>query len=120
MIYSHALNNSSTFLPTYQINHQIPQEKYYQSNFYMILRALGVDVQVEVVTNNGRIDAVIESSSTIYLFEFKIDSSAEQALQQIIEKQYFQKYLSNGKHIMLVGAEFLLRGEISKIGFHNK
>ena len=85
---------------------QIPQEKYYQSNFYMILRALGADVQVEVVTNNGRIDAVLESSTTIYLFEFKIDSPAEQALQQIIEKQYYQKYVSSSKQLVLVGAEF--------------
>ena len=84
----------------------IPQEKYYQSNFYLIMRALGADVKVEVATNNGRIDAVIESSDTTYIFEFKIDSSAEQALEQIIEKQYYQKYLSTGKRIMLVGGEF--------------
>ena len=68
------------------------------------MRALGADV--EVATHNGRIDAVIESSSTIYLFEFKIDSPAEQALQQIIEKQYHQKYVSSNKQLMLVGAEF--------------
>ena len=70
------------------------------------MRALGAEVEVEVATNNGRIDAVIESSDTIYIFEFKIDSPAEQALEQIIEKRYYQKYLSSGKRIMLVGAEF--------------
>jgi len=47
---------------------QIPKEKYYQSLFFVIARLLGADIDVEVATNLGRIDALIETKTTIYIF----------------------------------------------------
>jgi hypothetical protein len=83
---------------------QIPQEKYYQTIFYLIFTLLGFRIQTEVKTNRGRIDAVVESHS-IYLFEFKLNGSKEEALSQIQERKYYEKYLSLGKDIYLVGVE---------------
>ncbi|MFM7458535.1 MAG: PD-(D/E)XK nuclease domain-containing protein, partial [bacterium] len=51
-------------------------------------------VNTEDRTNLGRIDLVLESDSRVYLFEFKVNSSAQAALEQIKEKKYYEKYLN--------------------------
>lgn len=77
---------------------QIPErEKYYQTIIYVIAKIIGIDVQAEVMTNIGRIDMTIETSSHHYIFEFKTQGSAEEASRQIEEKEYYQKYLMTGK-----------------------
>ncbi|HMZ62026.1 MAG TPA: PD-(D/E)XK nuclease domain-containing protein, partial [Leptospiraceae bacterium] len=89
----------------------IPQEKYYQTVFYLIFTLIGLRVSAEVKTNIGRIDAVIEDGGGIFLFEFKFTGTKEDALAQIRQNKYFEKYLSsagsqkNGS-IYLFGAEF--------------
>ncbi|MFN8440949.1 MAG: ATP-binding protein [Caldilineaceae bacterium] len=85
---------------------QVDHEKYYQTIFYLIFLLLGVRVTAEVKTNQGRIDVVIELTDHIFLFEFKLDGSAEDALQQIKGNEYYQKYALKGKTITLVGANF--------------
>ncbi|HNN03627.1 MAG TPA: AAA family ATPase [Leptospiraceae bacterium] len=84
---------------------QIRQEKHWQTVFYLIFTLLGFRIQAEVKTNKGRIDAVVESKS-IYIFEFKLNGTKEEALAQIKDKKYYEKYLSIGKPVILVGAEF--------------
>ncbi|MCP5501993.1 MAG: ATP-binding protein [Leptospiraceae bacterium] len=84
---------------------QIPLEKYYQTIFYLIFTLLGFRIQTEVKTNRGRIDAVIESKS-IYIFEFKLNGTKEEAILQIRNNKYYEKYLNKGKDIFLIGAEF--------------
>ncbi len=51
-------------------------------------------------------DAVIETPERIYIFEFKIDQSAEVAIEQIKEKEYYQKYLLEEKEVVLIGVNF--------------
>jgi len=72
---------------------QLPQEKYYQSLVFMMCHACGMDVQAEVATNIGRIDAVLRAGQHIYIMEFKLDKTAGAALVQIDEKKYTQKYI---------------------------
>jgi len=50
------------------------------------------DYEVEVLTNDGRIDAVAEVPDRIFLFEFKLDQNATKALDQIKKHKYYQKY----------------------------
>jgi len=96
---------------------QIAHEKYYQTVFYVVFRMMGLHVKAEEKTNTGRIDAVIETDThallsnkpafpVIYIFEFKLFDTAENALQQIKDKKYYEKYLDSGKEIMLIGASF--------------
>ena len=85
---------------------QLDYEKYYQTIFYMIHKVLGFYVSVEVHTNQGRIDSVIETPEAILLFEFKLNATAQTALQQIQDKQYFQKYQDKNKPIFLIGVGF--------------
>ncbi len=84
----------------------LKQEKYYQSLFYALFTLLGYQVEAEVRTNDGRIDCVLTTQSHIYIIEFKLHESKEQALQQILEKQYAQKYLCSEKQVVLLGVEF--------------
>jgi hypothetical protein len=85
---------------------QINQERYYQSIFYIVFTLIGLRLDAERQTNRGRIDAVIELSHAIYLFEFKLDGSVDAALQQILDTGYADAYRGQGKAIHLVGANF--------------
>jgi hypothetical protein len=88
---------------------QVKREKYYQTIFYLIFTLIGLRVQAEVTTNRGRIDAVIEVKDAIYLFEFKLNGSAESALAQIKSNAYYEQYQRAGKPLHLVGANFSTR-----------
>ncbi len=81
------------------------REAYYHTIIYMVLELLGANIQVEVHTNKGRIDAVIETVDHIYIMEFKMGTSTE-ALSQIEARKYHEKYLSTGKSILLIGVGF--------------
>ena len=85
---------------------QITDEKYYQTIFYLIFTLIGLKVEAEVRTNKGRIDAVIVSEDSIYIFEFKLEGTKEEAVTQIKNREYFQKYQNSNKKIVLVGVEF--------------
>ncbi len=74
--------------------------------FYSVFLLIGVRVEAESRTNNGRIDAVICDGNHVYIFEFKINQTAEIALDQIHEKEYFRKYQHSSRKIVLVGANF--------------
>ena len=65
---------------------KISQEKHYQSIVYLIFQLLGYQINVEYKTNLGRIDAIIQTHNNIYIFEFKLDKSAQIALDQIKDK----------------------------------
>lgn len=84
---------------------QINKEKYYQTVFYLIFSLIGLKIEAEIKTNKGRIDAVIIDKD-IYIFEFKFNKDKENALNQIKEKKYFEKYQGQNKKIYLFGVEF--------------
>jgi hypothetical protein len=81
------------------------KEAYYHTVIYLVLELLGANIQVEVHTNKGRIDAAIETGSHIYIMEFKMGTPAK-ALSQIEAKKYHEKYSSAGKSIQLIGVGF--------------
>lgn len=95
-----------TFFANVPYDIQLKHEKYYQTIFYLIFKLIGITIEAEVRTNQGRIDAVVELSDHIYLFEFKLDGMAEDALTQIKETEYAQKYRLKGKPLTMVGANF--------------
>ena len=95
-----------TFFANIPYDLQLDYEKYYQTIFYLIFLLIGVRIEAEVKTNQGRIDAVVVLRHHIYLFEFKLNQSAAAALQQIKEHAYYQKYRQRGKPITLIGANF--------------
>ncbi len=84
----------------------VKHEKYYQSLFFVIFSLLGFEIDAEVQTNIGRIDCVVYTQNCIYVIEFKLDGTKEDALQQIKDRQYAQKYVTSGREVVLVGVAF--------------
>ena len=82
------------------------RESTYQGMLLGILKGLGFGVHGEKLTNLGRIDLVIEMPQTTYILELKLDSSPENALNQILEKKYHEQFLQKGKEIALIGVNF--------------
>jgi hypothetical protein len=89
---------------------QLDYEKFYQTVVYIICRMCGMDIQAEVATNIGRIDAVLKAGQHLYIMEFKLDKTAGTALAQIDEKKYVQKYIlparKKGQVIHKLGINF--------------
>jgi hypothetical protein len=85
-------------------NKMYEYEGYYVSVFYSYIKSLGIEVIGEDVTSRGRIDLTLKLLHTIYIIEFKVD--ATDALAQIKDKRYYEKYQSDGRDIYLVGIEF--------------
>ena len=81
-------------------------EQMWQTIVYVVLKAVGVGVNAEVRTNDGRIDMVINVPGDIYIVEFKLDRPASEAMEQIRGKEYAGKYALSGKRITLIGISF--------------
>ena len=81
-------------------------EAYYHSLVHVMLTLTGHLVLSELMSNKGRIDTVLETDDFIVIFEFKMDSSAEAALNQIHEKNYAERYKLNNKEILFAGVNF--------------
>ena len=84
----------------------IRHEKYYQTIFFTVFKLVGAMIDAEVSTSIGRIDAVAKTADHIYIFEFKLHGSAEDAMQQIHDKQYAAPYRDDPRKKLLVGVEF--------------
>ena len=83
-------------------------ELYFQNAFFLISRMLGFYTEVERETSNGRMDMTIKTKDYIYIFEFKLDGSAEDALRQIDEKGYAKPFAMDPRKLVKVGINFSL------------
>ena len=95
-----------TFFAAVQYGVVTDTEGRFQLLFYSVFLLIGVRVEAEFRTNNERIDAVICDGDHVYIFEFKINQTAEIALEQIRKKEYFRKYQHSDGKIVLAGANF--------------
>ncbi|MGP1576197.1 MAG: AAA family ATPase [Treponema sp.] len=84
------------------------REQNYQTAVYLVFALMGQFVQTEEHCSSGRIDCVVQTADTVYIFEFKLsgNGSAEDALNQIKENTYVAKYKMSGKKIVLIGSSF--------------
>jgi hypothetical protein len=67
---------------------------------------MGQFTESEVRSAVGRADAVVKTKGTVYVFEFKVGGSAEDALRQIEEKGYMLPYSAEGKRLVKAGVVF--------------
>lgn len=81
-------------------------EQQWRNLVYVIFSLLGQYVSAEVHSSDGRSDFVVENADYVYLFEFKEDKTAQDALDQIEKNGYIVPYLSSGKRIVKIGANF--------------
>lgn len=84
-------------------------ELYFQNAFYLISRMLGFYTEVERETSNGRMDMIAKTKDYVYIFEFKLDGSATEALRQIDDKGYAKPFALDCRKIVKVGINFSLK-----------
>lgn len=84
-------------------------EKHFQYTFYLLLRLIG-ESNCRLINEKrqaiGRVDCIIELKDYVYIFEFKLDGSADEALRQIEEKNYAKPYLADKRKIVCIGVNF--------------
>ena len=90
----------------YLLVHGGDRERHYHNVIYLLTRLMGFYVKTEYQTAAGRIDMVLETSDYVYVMEFKLNGSAEEALQQINDKGYALPFLSSGKKVFKIGINF--------------
>ena len=81
-------------------------EGLYHGLLHFIFSLLGVYIKSEVHSSKGRADSVVETATHVYLFEFKFNKTAAEAMQQIKTKKYADKYENSGKIIVGIGVNF--------------
>ena len=81
-------------------------ENHYQNVLFILCNLCGLYTKAEFHTSDGRVDMTIETTDYVYIFEFKYNGTAEEAMSQIKEKNYAQPFLASGKKIALIGANF--------------
>ena len=81
-------------------------EGFYEYTFWLIFNMLNVYARTQVKCAKGRIDFVVEMPDTTYVFELKVNGTAQEALNQINDKGYFLPYETDGKKVVKVGVQF--------------
>ena len=79
-------------------------ENHYQNVMYIITKLMGFYVQAEYRTSRGRIDLLIGTDKYIYIIELKFEGSAEEAMKQIVSKDYALPFAADGREIVRIGA----------------
>ena len=88
----------------YELNDKT--ERHYQVVVYLIFKLMGQFTQAEVHSAKGRADAIVQTPDYVYVFEFKLNGTAEEALQQINDKGYAEPFKTDARQVMKVGVEF--------------
>lgn len=79
-------------------------ENHYQNVMYIITKLMGFYVQAEYRTLNGRIDLLIGTKDYLYIIELKFSGTAQQAIEQIENKDYSLPFATDGRQIIEIGA----------------
>ena len=95
-------------------------------HMYLLLRLMSVyTVLVEKEQSEGRVDCIVETPQYVYIFEFKLDGTAAEALQQIEEKGYARPYKADTRQVVKAGVSFSSKSgtieewEVRKVSFQN-
>ena len=81
-------------------------ELHYQNVLFIVFKLVGFYVKAEYHTSQGRIDLVLQTDKYIYVMEFKLDGTAEEALHQINDKQYALPFAADSRKVLKIGVNF--------------
>ena len=81
-------------------------ERHYQNVLFIAFKLLGFYTQAEYHTSEGRVDLVVQTQDYIYVMEFKLEGTAEEALRQINEKHYAQPFATDSRKLIKIGVNF--------------
>ena len=101
-----AMTSIKAFIASMPYHYDNTKEPDFQTIMYMIFSLLGMYVKVEVASALGRADAIIETRNYVYVIEYKVNHSVDEALQQIEDKGYATPYLSDPRKLIKIGMNF--------------
>jgi len=81
-------------------------ELHYQNVLFIVFKLMGFYTQVEYHTSAGRIDLVMQTDKFVYIMEFKLEGTAEEALRQIEEKHYALPFEADPRRLFKIGVNF--------------
>ena len=81
-------------------------ENHYQNVVFILFKLMGFYTQAEYRTSEGRIDMVVKTPKFCYVLEFKLDGTAEEALEQISNKNYTLPFSVEDRQIIRIGINF--------------
>ncbi len=84
-------------------------ERDFHNVVYIFFLLMGQPTYSEVQNALGRADCIVETNDYVYLFEFKVDAPAEEALVQIVEHEYAARYAADRRKVIKVGVQFSLK-----------
>jgi len=84
-------------------------ELHYQNVLFIVFKLMGFYVSAEYHTSEGRVDLVLQTDCYVYVMEFKLDGTADEALQQIEDKHYALPFAADTRQVRLVGVNFSQR-----------
>ena len=101
---------------------QKDRELYFHYTFYLIMRLISCyTVYTEKQLSEGRADCIVETPGYVYIFEFKLDGTADEALQQIEDRGYAKAYEADTRALYKIGASFSSKtGTIEEWEFREK
>ena len=88
----------------YELARQL--ELHYQNVLFIVFKLVGFYTQVEYHTSMGRVDLVLKTNDYIYVMEFKLEGTAQEALKQINEKQYALPFATDSRKLFKIGINF--------------
>ena len=91
----------------YTMHQKKDKEQFFHYTFYLLLKILSTYVIfTEKPQSQGRVDCIVETDKYIYIFEFKLDGTAKDALKQIEDKGYATEYAADARKLFKVGVNF--------------
>ncbi len=81
-------------------------ERHYHAILYTLLTAFGADISAEEPSAKGRADIILKMPKGIYVIEIKYDDTADNAIKQIDQRGYADKYRLDGRPVTKVGISF--------------
>ena len=87
----------------YSITDKNQNEQLYQSLIYAALIGFGADVQAEDHTSDGRMDIALKLPDAIYIMELKYGKTAEEATDQILQKDYAVRFAADTRPVYAIG-----------------
>lgn len=84
-------------------------EVHYQNVIFAICKLIGLRVKAEYHTSHGRIDMLLETADSVFIFEFKLNVGTKRALRQIVKKDYAAQFAADSRKIYKIGVNFSSR-----------
>jgi hypothetical protein len=86
--------------------HEKYPEKFFHAAIHLLFTYMGIRIHSEACTSEGRVDSLVETDTHVYILEYKLDKSPQEAIEQIRRKRYYRAAWNLGKPVIAVGVQF--------------